>query len=105
MANKFGIKLHYSSLGHPQSHALAERTNLTLERIILKYTDQFPKTWDQVLNYFLLALRGSQMNQRNLAQMRSFLDVHYEAYWQLHVIARRTTIQLKASSKYPQLNT
>jgi len=59
MANKFGIKLHYSSLGHPQSHALAERTNLTLERIIRKYIDEFPKTWDQVLNYFLLALRES----------------------------------------------
>ena len=59
MANNFGIKLHYSSVGHAQSHALAERTNLTLERIIRKYIHEFPKTWDQVLNYFLLALRES----------------------------------------------
>ena len=58
MANKFGIKLHCSSLGHPQSHALAERTNLTLERIIRKYIDEFPKNLGPSFELFLACFEG-----------------------------------------------
>jgi len=64
-ADKLGIDLRFSSVGHAQSHGLVERTNHSLEQMLKKYIHQFPKVWDDLLPYLLFAMREAKNESTN----------------------------------------
>ena len=60
VCEKFGVELCYSSVFHPISHGVIERTLKSLEDMIRKFLQTNQNDWDKLIDYLLFAMREAK---------------------------------------------
>jgi len=60
VCEKFGVELCYSSVFHPISHGIIERTLKSLEDMIRNLLQTNENDWDKLIDHLLFAMRESK---------------------------------------------
>ena len=100
LREKLGIEANFSSPWHYISHGKIERTNRTLEQMLRRFILDYPHTWDQLMKYFLLALREAPSEATKFSpselvfgrKMRGLLAVARETWTRGDPIQRKLKV-------------